>query len=242
MRSWSSSATSIPPPRWPPCEQAFGGIPNHPVPPRPAVNLQPVRSEAFTLDSNLPYALGFIAFRLSRNERRRLRGGAGPRRRAEQPARRPVRDGAGRQSARRGVRAGGNLSAGEHRLRPRGAAGAAEISRAQSRTCARSCCAMRNRASRKSCSRRPNAASWPGRNFSATRSRDSPICGRMLWRPRAGLLRMRTSTAIEHVTLADVNRAAEALSCRSRTPSRQPSSRCRPVRRLPPRDLEARNS
>ncbi len=44
-------------------EQAFGAIPNHPVPPRPAVNLQPVSSETFTLDSNLPYALGFIAFR-----------------------------------------------------------------------------------------------------------------------------------------------------------------------------------
>ncbi len=44
-------------------EQVFGAIPNHPVPQRPAVNLQPVRSETFTLDSNLPYVLGFIAFR-----------------------------------------------------------------------------------------------------------------------------------------------------------------------------------
>jgi zinc protease len=42
----------------------FGGIPNHPVPVRPAVNLEPVKSEHFTLDSNLPYVLGFIAYRL----------------------------------------------------------------------------------------------------------------------------------------------------------------------------------
>jgi zinc protease len=41
----------------------FGPIPNHPTPARPAVDLQPVKSESFTLDSNLPYALGFIAYR-----------------------------------------------------------------------------------------------------------------------------------------------------------------------------------
>jgi zinc protease len=42
----------------------FGDIPNHPVPARPAVKLRPVRAETFTLDSNLPYVLGFIAYRL----------------------------------------------------------------------------------------------------------------------------------------------------------------------------------
>jgi zinc protease len=41
----------------------FGDIPNHVVPGRPAVELQPVKSETFTLESNLPYQLGFIAFR-----------------------------------------------------------------------------------------------------------------------------------------------------------------------------------
>jgi zinc protease len=41
----------------------FGAIPNHSVPQRPTVHLQPVKSEHFTLDSNLPYALGFIAYR-----------------------------------------------------------------------------------------------------------------------------------------------------------------------------------
>ena len=41
----------------------FGDIPSHPIPPRPSVDLKPVKSEAFTLDSNLPYALGFIAYR-----------------------------------------------------------------------------------------------------------------------------------------------------------------------------------
>jgi zinc protease len=42
----------------------FDAIPTHPVPARPAVKLQPVKAETFTLDSNLPYVLGFIAYRL----------------------------------------------------------------------------------------------------------------------------------------------------------------------------------
>jgi zinc protease len=44
-------------------KQLFGEIPNHPLPPHPAVDLRPVKSETFTLDSNLPYVLGFIAYR-----------------------------------------------------------------------------------------------------------------------------------------------------------------------------------
>jgi zinc protease len=45
-------------------KQMFGDIPKHPVPEHPAVNLSPVKPETFTLDSNLPYVLGFIAYRL----------------------------------------------------------------------------------------------------------------------------------------------------------------------------------
>jgi len=45
-------------------KQLFGDIPSHPLPERPGVELQPVKSETFTLDSNLPYVLGFIAYRL----------------------------------------------------------------------------------------------------------------------------------------------------------------------------------
>jgi zinc protease len=45
-------------------QRLFGGIPARPVPPRPVVKLQPVRPETFTLDSNLPYVLGFVAYRL----------------------------------------------------------------------------------------------------------------------------------------------------------------------------------
>jgi len=41
----------------------FSDIPNHPVPPHPGAILRPVKSETFTLDSNLPYVLGFIAYR-----------------------------------------------------------------------------------------------------------------------------------------------------------------------------------
>jgi len=42
----------------------YGSIPNHPVPPVPAIHLQPFQSQSFTLTSNLPYVLGFIAWRL----------------------------------------------------------------------------------------------------------------------------------------------------------------------------------
>jgi zinc protease len=45
-------------------KQLYGDIPNHPVPPHPAVNLSPVKPETFTLDSNLPYVIGFIAYRM----------------------------------------------------------------------------------------------------------------------------------------------------------------------------------
>jgi zinc protease len=45
-------------------KELFGKIPSHPLPARPAVTLSPVKSETFTLDSNLPYTLGFISYRL----------------------------------------------------------------------------------------------------------------------------------------------------------------------------------
>ncbi len=44
--------------------QLFGDIPRHALPPHPAIDLKPVKSESFTLDSNLPYVLGFVAYRL----------------------------------------------------------------------------------------------------------------------------------------------------------------------------------
>jgi zinc protease len=44
--------------------QLFGDVASHPLPARPPVDLKPVKSESFTLDSNLPYLLAFIAYRL----------------------------------------------------------------------------------------------------------------------------------------------------------------------------------
>jgi zinc protease len=44
--------------------QLFGKIPSHAIPARPSVHLRAVKSESFTLESNLPYVLGFIAYRL----------------------------------------------------------------------------------------------------------------------------------------------------------------------------------
>ena len=42
----------------------YGKIERKTLPPRPQVNLSPVKSESFTLDSNLPYLLAFIAYRM----------------------------------------------------------------------------------------------------------------------------------------------------------------------------------
>ena len=44
--------------------QLYSDIPSHPLPEHPKVELQPVKAETFTLDSNLPYVLGFVAYRL----------------------------------------------------------------------------------------------------------------------------------------------------------------------------------
>jgi len=45
-------------------KRLYGNIPAHAVPPHPAVNLGPVKSETFTLDSDLPYALAFTGYRV----------------------------------------------------------------------------------------------------------------------------------------------------------------------------------
>ena len=45
-------------------KQLFGNIANHPVPEHPAIQLQPFKDDTFTIDSNLPYTLGFIAYRM----------------------------------------------------------------------------------------------------------------------------------------------------------------------------------
>lgn len=41
----------------------FGSVPDHPLPARPQITLQPFQSQTFSIDSNLPYVLGFIAYR-----------------------------------------------------------------------------------------------------------------------------------------------------------------------------------
>jgi zinc protease len=45
-------------------KRLYGSIPRRAVPDRPAVNLQPVTSEAFTLESDLPYTLSFTGYRM----------------------------------------------------------------------------------------------------------------------------------------------------------------------------------
>lgn len=42
----------------------FSGIKNHPVPAHPAIHIKPFKTQSFTISSNLPYQLGFIAYRM----------------------------------------------------------------------------------------------------------------------------------------------------------------------------------
>jgi zinc protease len=44
--------------------ELFGDIHSHKLPPRPGISLRPFKSLSFALKSNLPYTLGFIAYRL----------------------------------------------------------------------------------------------------------------------------------------------------------------------------------
>ena len=45
-------------------EKLYADVPSHPLPALPAIQLQPMKSDTFTLESNLPYVLGFIAWRM----------------------------------------------------------------------------------------------------------------------------------------------------------------------------------
>lgn len=45
-------------------KEFYGSIPKKTLPARPAIDLQPVKPESFTLDSNLSYLLAFVAFRM----------------------------------------------------------------------------------------------------------------------------------------------------------------------------------
>ncbi len=45
-------------------KQLYGPIKRREIPARPEINLQPVKGDSFTLDSNLPYELLFVAFRM----------------------------------------------------------------------------------------------------------------------------------------------------------------------------------
>ena len=80
-------------------KQWFGGLESHPLPARPAVDLEPVKSEAFTLDSNLPYVLGFIAYRMPGTRLSGLRRQPDSGRRAGEPARRSLWHGSRGQGA-----------------------------------------------------------------------------------------------------------------------------------------------
>ena len=45
-------------------KELYASIPKKSLPPRPAINLPAVKPESFTLDSNLPYFLAFVSYRM----------------------------------------------------------------------------------------------------------------------------------------------------------------------------------
>ncbi|MGH9606728.1 MAG: M16 family metallopeptidase [Terracidiphilus sp.] len=45
-------------------KRLFSDIPSHPIPARPKIDLQPFKSQTLSIDSNLPYVLAFIAYRM----------------------------------------------------------------------------------------------------------------------------------------------------------------------------------
>ena len=49
-------------------KQYYGSIPRRAVPARPAINLKPLTGDSFTLDSNLPYLVTFLAYRFPGTE------------------------------------------------------------------------------------------------------------------------------------------------------------------------------
>ena len=49
-------------------KQYYGAIPRRAVPARPSIELQPITADSFTLDSNLPYLVTFIAYRFPGTE------------------------------------------------------------------------------------------------------------------------------------------------------------------------------
>ena len=122
---------------------------------------------------------------------------------------RSVWNGAGRQSARGGVRHRGDLHAGERRLRGRGAAGGRRCRRAPSGRCATSWRATPQTGVPAELVAAAKRHEWRMRNLNATRYRGSPMSGRTRSLPRAAARPTRTSRRSSAVTAADVNRVAK---------------------------------
>jgi zinc protease len=162
-------------------KKLYGDIPSHPLPPHPAITLQSVKSESFTLDSNLPYVLGFVAWRMPGTSLAGLRGHADFVRRAGEPACRFVRNGAPR--ARRSRRS----SAWVRLIRRRAWRSdwsrnrQAWTRRRPSRRCGRSSTNTRRMACPRIWWMRRSARKLRRRSSSVTRFRSWLRCGRTLW-------------------------------------------------------------
>ena len=193
------------------------------MPQHPVINLSPVKPETFTLDSNLPYVLGFISYRMP--------GTDSPDYAATQIL-------ADILASQRGdiyamVPAGKALTQNSRRRKlPKASVGfglvalpAGVDAPAPSARCARSLKPMPRRGCRRTCSTLPSAAKLSPPSFSATPSRVWLRCGRRRLLPKAVILRMRTSTPSGKVTLADVNRVAKQylVSANSITATLKPS-------------------
>ncbi len=97
-------------------KQLYGPIKRKPVPQHPEINLQPVKADSFTLDSNMPYELVFLAFRMPGTDSPDFAAARISKRCSRQSASRSVWPGAAGQGSGNGVWLGRNISQSQRRL------------------------------------------------------------------------------------------------------------------------------
>ena len=169
-------------------KEFYGDIPKKSLPPRPEINLQPVKPESFTLDSNLPYLLAFVAYRMP--------GTDSPDFAATQILSDVLSSqrgnlfasGAAGQGAANRIWNCGSLHEGQRGVRRGGIAGGRKC-RAGDRGDAQNPVRITRRTAFPPIWwKPPNGGKFPAPNFVATPFPDSPKSGRTLWRPRVATL------------------------------------------------------
>ena len=192
------------------------------IPAHPAINLQPVKTDSFTLDSNLPYTADHDFVPLPRHESPDF---------AASRVLSDVLSSQRAQSVRSGAAGKGTRLLFEHARDVSGSAGAPSPVRRfrLERRPGRDQCEMQKispttprTGSRLNWWRRPRKARSPAPNLAATRSANLAALWSQALRGEGAQSPDEDVEAIKRVTVADVNRVAKTVPCSTRTPSSQP--------------------